>query len=167
MDEQEFTTVWQQLQKRLSRYARSIFARDEEAEDAVQDTFCRLWMRRDDIQSSSHAQALAVTAVKNASIDAHRRLTVRQPVEIEPDKLNIAYTHVAEDLEHADTFNHIEQIVMSSLSDRERTVFRLIEYDDLSTNEVAKQLDISQQAVRKALSRARCTIREQFLKRND
>ena len=79
MEEQELTTLWQQMQQRLSRYARSIFARGEEAEDAVQDTFCRLWMRRDDIRSSSHAQALAVTAVKNASIDAHRRHLVRQP----------------------------------------------------------------------------------------
>ncbi|MGN0214540.1 MAG: RNA polymerase sigma factor [Muribaculaceae bacterium] len=164
MNEQEFTSVWQQLQQRLSRYARSIFARDEEAEDAVQDTFCRLWMRRGDIRSTSHAQALAVTAVKNASIDAHRRRLVRHTVDFEPDKIEVAYTHVAEDVEQTDTFESIEKIVMNSLGERERTVFRLIEYDDLSTVEAAKHLGISDQAVRKALSRARCTIRKQFLK---
>ena len=152
MEEQELTTLWQQMQQRLSRYARSIFARGEEAEDAVQDTFCRLWMRRDDIRSSSHAQALAVTAVKNASIDAHRRHLVRQLVEIDPNMGDAAYSHV------------VEKIVMNRLGERERTVFRLIEYDDLSTDEVAKRLGISNQAVRKALSRARCTIREQFVK---
>lgn len=163
MEEQELTTLWQQMQQRLSRYARSIFARGEEAEDAVQDTFCRLWMRRDDIRSSSHAQALAVTAVKNASIDAHRRHLVRQPVEIDPNMADAAYSHVAEDAERDDLFNHVEKIVMNRLGERERTVFRLIEYDDLSTDEVAKRLGISNQAVRKALSRARCTIREQFV----
>ena len=164
MEEQELTTLWQQMQQRLSRYARSIFARGEEAEDAVQDTFCRLWMRRDDIRSSSHAQALAVTAVKNASIDAHRRHLVRQLVEIDPNMGDSAYSHVAEDAERSDFFNHVEKIVMNRLGERERTVFRLIEYDDLSTDEVAKRLGISNQAVRKALSRARCTIREQFVK---
>ena len=130
----------------------------------MQDTFCRLWMRRDDIRSSSHAQALAVTAVKNASIDAHRRHLVRQPVEIDPNMGDAAYSHVAEDAERDDFFNHVEKIVMNRLGERERTVFRLIEYDDLSTDEVAKRLGISNQAVRKALSRARCTIREQFVK---
>ena len=164
MNEQELTSVWQQLQQRLSRYARSVFSRSEEADDALQDTFCRLWMRRDDIQSSSHAQALAVTAVKNASIDAHRRHQVRQPVEIDPNMLDAAYSHVAEDAERNDTFRHIEQIVMRQMSERERTVFSFIEYDDLTTAEVAERLGISDQAVRKALSRARCTIRQQFLK---
>ena len=164
MNEQELTSVWQQLQQRLSRYARSVFSRSEEADDALQDTFCRLWMRRDDIRSSSHAQALAVTAVKNASIDAHRRHLVRQLVEIDSNMGDAAYSHVAEDAERNDTFRHIEQIVMRQMSERERTVFRFIEYDDLTTAEVAERLGISDQAVRKALSRARCTIRQQFLK---
>ena len=55
---------------------------------------------------------------------------------------------------------------MHNLSERERAVFTMKEYDGLSTEEIATRLGISQDAVRKALSRSRQTIREQYIKIN-
>ncbi|MGM9804147.1 MAG: RNA polymerase sigma factor [Muribaculaceae bacterium] len=163
MDEKELTSVWQQLQQRLSRYARQVFSRTEEAEDALQDTFCSLWLHRNDIKSSSHAQALAVTAVKHASIDLHRRKNVRHEVPLDADTPG-AYSHVAEDTEMHETFGNIEQIIMSQLSEREKAVFKMKEYDCLKTEEIAGKLQISDEAVRKALSRARIKIRQYYIK---
>ena len=77
-----------------------------------------------------------------------------------------AYSHVYEDLNAKETFEEIEHAVMHNLSERERAVFTMKEYDGLSTEEIATRLGISQDAVRKALSRSRQTIREQYIKIN-
>ena len=53
---------------------------------------------------------------------------------------------------------------MHDLSERERTVFAMKEYRDLSTEEIASHLGISPEAVRKALSRARIAVRNHFEK---
>ena len=162
MDEKQMTSIFEQLQRRLSRYAHSLFHHDEDAEDALQDAFCSLWLHRRDINDPNHAQAIAITQVKRASIDAHRRQERHGVVPLDEHHADGAYSHVAEDAERHDAFRRIEQIVMQQLSEREQTVFRMKEYSDMSTEEIASQLGISPEAVRKALSRARITIRNHF-----
>lgn len=162
MDEKQMTSIFEQLQRRLSRYAHSLFHHDEDAEDALQDAFCSLWLHRRDINDPNHAQAIAITQVKRASIDAHRRQERHGVVPLDEHHADGAYSHVAEDAERHDVFRRIEQIVMQQLSEREQTVFRMKEYSDMSTEEIASQLGISPEAVRKALSRARITIRNHF-----
>ena len=164
MDEKQMTSIFEQLQQRLSRYARGLFYHDEDAEDALQDAFCKLWTHRQDIRDPHHAQAMAFTQVKHASIDLHRRNERHSVVPLDLRDADGAYTHVAEEVENSDTFSHIEQIVMHDLSERERTVFAMKEYRDLSTEEIASHLGISPEAVRKALSRARIAVRNHFEK---
>ena len=158
------TSIFEQLQRRLSRYARGLFYHDEDAEDALQDAFCSLWLHRRDINDPNHAQAVAFTQVKHASIDLHRRNERHSVVPLDLRGADGAYTHVAEEAENSDTFSHIEQIVMHDLSERERTVFAMKEYRDMPTDEIASRLGISPDAVRKALSRARISIRNHFEK---
>ena len=147
MDEKQMTSIFEQLQQRLSRYARGLFYHDEDAEDALQDAFCKLWTHRQDIRDPHHAQAVAFTQVKHASIDLHRRNERHSVVPLDLRGADGAYTHVAEEVENSDTFSHIEQIVMHDLSERERTVFAMKEYRDLSTEEIASHLGISPEAV--------------------
>lgn len=166
MDEQQITSVWLSLRQRLRRYAQSVLGNNDDADDTLQDSFCKLWANRDKINDSQHMQALAVTMVKHASIDAHRQSQTRNVVALNDTNSDGAYTHVYEDLNTKETFEEIEHAVMHNLSERERAVFTMKEYDGLSNEEIATRLGISQDAVRKALSRSRQTIREQYIKIN-
>jgi len=167
MNDEQLTSVWQRIQQRLNRYAHSLMTSDEDAEDALQECFCKLWTKRGDINSPSHAQALAVTMMKHTSIDAHRREETRNFVALDDTLSYGTYSHVAEELEAKETFQSVEHTLMTQLNENERQVFRLKEYDGLTTNEISTRLGISTDAVRKALSRARCTLRKQYIISNE
>lgn len=166
MDEQQLTSIWQQLQQRLRRYAHTAFANDEDAEDALQDSFYKLWTNRQNINTASHAQALAVTMVKHSSIDAHRKNLSHSIVPLDDAESYGSYSHVSEETEAHETFLLIENALQNELSERERQVFTMKEYDGLSTEEIADRLEITCDAVRKAVSRARQTIRKQYNEQN-
>ena len=67
-------------------------------------------------------------------------------------------------MDTGDPFRHVEQVGRHERWERERTVFAMKEYRDLSTKEIASHLGISPEAVRKALSRARIAVRNHFEK---
>ena len=77
--------------------------------------------------------------VKHASIDAHRQSQTRNVVALSDTNSDGAYSHVYEDLNAKETFEEIEHAVMHNLSERERAVFTMKEYDGLSTEEIFKK----------------------------
>ena len=67
------TSAYLSLKERLRIRAQRITGRPDEAEDALQDAFYRLWTRQYDIRTADQAEALLHTAVRNASVDQVRR----------------------------------------------------------------------------------------------
>ena len=61
------------LSRKLYFVAFRFLKRQEEAEDAVQEVFIRLWNRLDELDKYSSLEALAVTATRNYCIDILRK----------------------------------------------------------------------------------------------
>ena len=69
----EFNNQVLLLSRKLYTTAFRFLKRQEEAEDAVQEVFIRLWNRLDELDRYNSLEAFAVTTVKNYCIDLLRR----------------------------------------------------------------------------------------------
>jgi len=150
------TRTYISLQEKFKRRAARILGASDEVEDTLQDAFYRLWTRHYDIRSGPEAEALLSTAVRNASIDRLRRRKETVPL----DKAGGMEDGRMEAAERKMKLAIVNEIVESRLSEIQRYILRRKEYEDVSLEEIAKELGMQGAAVRMQLSRARKTILE-------
>ena len=140
MNEEPLITTFIQLRKGFLKLASRFLLNEEDASDALQDAFCRLWPRRHQIHSSEEAKALAVTTIRNLCIDQVRK-----------EKIPLMELDVERDSNLTET---IEENIEKK------------EYEEESIDEIAKELNMQPSAVRMQLSRARKIIRECYRNRH-
>ena len=159
MNEEPLITTFTQLRKGFLKLASRFLPNEEDASDALQDAFCRLWPKRNQIHSSQEAEALAVTTIRNLCIDQIRKEKV--PImELDVERDSILTETIEERIERQELFLEVEELIDRKLSPIQRLILRKKEYEEKSIEEIARALDMQQAAVRMQLSRARKIIRE-------
>ena len=138
---------------------------EEDASDALQDAFCRLWPKRNQIHSSQEAEALAVTTIRNLCIDQIRKEKM-DVVELDAERDSKPSETIEERLAKEELFLEVEEIINRQLSPMQRQILREKEYEGKSIEEIADGLQMQPTAVRMQLSRARIIIRECYKKRH-
>ena len=73
MSKETLTSTFTELRKGFLRLAMRFLPSQEDADDALQEAFFRLWKQADRISSREEAEALTVVTVKNLCIDILRR----------------------------------------------------------------------------------------------
>lgn len=135
------------------------------SEDVLQDAFCKLWGGKYKVGSVKEAIGLLSKTGRNLEIDEYRK-SVRRPalvklgdrqVEDEPDDSG----------EREALFRKVEESVDSELTDLQRLIVRKREFEGRSFERIAKDLGMSQEAVRMHISRARKILREKFRNENE
>ena len=161
MSEETLVSAFTILRRRLRSIATNLMPHCDDAEDALQETFCRLWQRRDTINSTKEAEALAATTLRNICIDQHRRRKIETvPIDERHDTLE-------DDNENKEELiNEVESIISQELTPLQKDILQRKEYNGESTEEIATSLGMQEAAVRMQLSRARKKIRECYQKRN-
>jgi RNA polymerase sigma-70 factor (ECF subfamily) len=141
----------------LVGYASSILDNRDAAEDVAQETFVRLWERREAWKPAGSVRALLFRVARNLSVDELRRRSARertertaprQPLRLLPD----------EEAENREIKDIIARAV-ASLPQRRREVFILVRYHGLSYRETAAVLDLSVQTVANHLTMALADLR--------
>jgi RNA polymerase sigma-70 factor (ECF subfamily) len=160
--EKTFTNVFQRLNRRLLHLARGILGNEMEAEDAVQESFCRMWERREQMGSEGEVAAMITTTVKNVSIDTLRRQSHTGTIDID-EVAESPSTAEVETNEAEERFRRIEALIESELSPTARHVLRRREYDGADFDTIAQELNLQPTAVRMHLSRARQKIMNAYL----
>ena len=162
MSEEQLVTTFTTLRKKFLHLASRLLPHDEEAEDALQDAFCRLWPRRDRINSSAEAEALTTTTIKNICIDRLRKKELETvPIDNERETIEDKLC----ELEREELINEVEEIINKALTPTQQLIIKEKEYKDKSIEEIASMLNMQPTAVRMQLSRARKRIREIYKER--
>jgi len=165
MSEQTLVFTFTELRRGFLRLASHFLPNEDDANDAIQDAFCRLWPRRDEINTKEEAEALTVTTVKNLCIDALRKKHI-DTVEIEEWR-DAEMTEAADEIiEREERFRQVKDIIDKELSPLQIDIFYKKEFEDMSVDNISKELDMQPTAVRMQLSRARKTIRECYKNQN-
>ena len=118
----------------------------------MQDTLLRLWQMVGELRQPFDALALRLT--RNLCIDMLRQ---RKPMVMLTDSSETG---------EADNDERIERMmaVISTLPTLQQTILRLRHLEGMEMNEIADLIGSSEVAIRKALSRARQTVRQIYLK---
>ena len=143
--ENNVLTIFTCIRQRLHTTARSI-AGEDNADDVLHDAFCKLWTER-----------IAATIVKNVSIDYLRSAQRSvQPANV------CGATDDAKEQDMRERFDAVKRIVEMQLSDTQRRVLWMRDYEGYSFAEIAAAVDMTEENVRQTLSRARKQIRETY-----
>ena len=161
MSDKTLTTVFTKLRKKFLNMAMTILPDEEDAADALQDAFCKLWPRRDTINDEAKAEALTGVTLRNICIDKTRKRKLPTiPLDEEHDTVDSETTYN----EREERYNTVKAIIDNGLTVLQRRIIELKEIQGVGVEEIAKQLQMTESAVRMNLSRARNRIRECYRK---
>ena len=161
MSDKTIRTVFTKLRRKFLGMAMAILSNEEDAADALQDAFCKLWPRRDTINDEAKAEALTGITLRNICIDRTRKRELPTvPLDEEHDTVDTETTYK----EREERYNTVKAIIDNELTELQRTIVELKEIEGLEIEEIARRQNMTESAVRMNLSRARNKIRECYRK---
>jgi RNA polymerase sigma-70 factor (ECF subfamily) len=162
MNHKEFVQIITPFKDKLFRLAKRMLVSTEEAEDATQEVFARLWNKNKTLERYNSIEALAMTMTKNYCLD---QLKSKRATNVSITHTNYQDKIVSLDtqIEHKNTLQWAEKL-MNDLPKQQQIILQLREIEEYEFSEIAKVLEMNETAVRVALSRARKTLREQLEK---
>ncbi len=162
MDQKEFIKVISPFKDRLYRLAKRLLVSNEEAEDATQEVLVKLWNNKGKLESYSSVEAMAMTMTKNYCLDQlkSKRATEMRIVHNNYTDRQAGLQQQAED---RDSWKWAEKI-MQKLPEQQKLIVQMRDIEQYEFEEIAKIMDMNENAVRVALSRGRKTMREELLK---
>ncbi|GAB1309140.1 sigma-70 family RNA polymerase sigma factor [Urechidicola sp. KH5] len=165
MKQSEFLNLVMPFKDKVYRLSKRLLVSSEEAEDATQELYLKLWKNKEKISSYKNVEAFAMTMTKNYCFD---RLKSKQASNMSLVHSN--YKEKGETLERKTELNDSVSIVhklIEELPEQQRAIIQLRDVEQYEFEEISKMLNLKPTAVRVALSRARKSIREQLIKQHN
>jgi RNA polymerase sigma-70 factor (ECF subfamily) len=149
------------LRQKFLVTAMGLMHKEEDAEDAVQETLLRLWNMREQLDELVSPGAFAMQIVKNICIDRLRTQRKQANIEDFPFETNseTPYLHA----ERSDTAAIVRQII-EHLPELQKIIIRMRDIEGYELQEIADITQTQVSAVSMNLSRARKKVREQLIK---
>jgi RNA polymerase sigma-70 factor (ECF subfamily) len=140
----------------LFRYLCRAVGQADMARDLTQDVFVRAAGSRASPTDGADARAWLFTIARNLALDHHRRQRVAERPDAQPAGTTAAATPATQEL--AAVVND----AIGALSDLDRDVFLMRETAGLGYAEIAKVCDLTPEAVRSRIHRARLELRRRL-----
>ncbi len=151
------------IKNKLYRFALRIVKNTVEAEDIVQETFLKLWAKKDSLQELRNVEAFAMTMTRNLCLDK-LKAKYSKNLELEQATLNTTDDNPHQKMDIKDTLENVHQII-DQLPEQQRIVIQLRDIEHCDFDEIAEVTQLSLNNIRVILSRARKKVRDTLLKR--
>ena len=154
------------MRRRLLQVAQGILGNRMEAEDAVQDAFCRMWTRRSELHDGGAAAAILTTTTRHVSIDILRKRKATLDIDESPDALGGGeppeWERQERQAEAQQRWQEVQRLMAEALTPEQQLVLRRRDYEGASFEAIAAELHSTPTAVRMHLSRARRKILQTY-----
>lgn len=151
----DIDSIVRQYSKMLFKICLVILCNEQDAEDAVQDTFFKYFRKAPAFDSVEHEKAWLITVASNICKNMRRFKAMHKQLNI--DELYDYYeTHKDATL--------LEALML--LPDKYKTVLLLYHVEDYKVNEIAQILTISPSAVKMRLQKGRKLLKEKYREEN-
>lgn len=161
MDIGEFKQRFLPLQRVMYFIAFRVSGSAQEAEDAVQEAFLRLWTSRNRLPQMDSPEAYCTTLVRRICYERHRQKHA-QVVSIDTAKPVAPTSDDIEERIDRSQMTAMVKAIIKLLPEQQRLVITLHDVDGHDNSEVAAITGLSEVNVRVILSRARKTVRDRL-----
>ena len=163
MDAREFKQRFMPFHRRLYRVGYHLTGNAQDAEDLLQDTYLKLWQKRDDLKEEAMTEAYLVTLMQNLFRDQRRLKRIDTSEDIEdhaepPDEQSLSQTIEAKD--EAQQMG----VLMDGLPERDSTILKMHLVEDKSYEEMERDTGLSQGNLRIIMMRTKQKLKQQYLK---
>ena len=165
MNQSEFLKTVMPFKDKVFRLAKRLLVSTEEAEDATQELYFKLWKNKSKLTEYNSVEAFAMTMTKNYCFD---RLKSKQAGNLTLVHSNYKEkdTPLERRVELNDSVSRVHKLI-ENLPEQQKIIIQLRDIEEYEFEEIAEMLQINPTAVRVSLSRARKTIREQLTKQHN
>ena len=171
-DAAAFEELVLRYQERLSTVLEHLVGSRDLAEDLTQDVFLRVYRARKTYVAGAKFATWLFTIANNVASNALRRRSRRPEVTLQPRDSGSMGGRPMETLLQASSgqmparrlakveLREIVRMALGALNERQRTAIVLSKFEDLSYADIAETMQLSPQAVKSLLSRARANLRD-------
>lgn len=159
-DEKAFELVFRKYYPELCGFALKYVQNQDVAEELVQELFCTLWKKLDNLVINTSLKSYLYSAVRNAAFNyfKHQEVTNRYTAY----QLERGETHTHENtMEVKELQSQIDKAVQS-LPEKCREVFRLSRFEHKKYKEIAEELNISIKTVENQMGKALSVMRKEL-----
>lgn len=162
-----FKVIFNKYYSRLYYFILEFILMDDQAENIVQDTFCTLWIKRNELKDDSNLSAYLFTVAKNNCLYRLRDQRYRQrlftSIPFSRDEIDLNAEALDTLDSSAETFMEIDSIIadtMEELPPQCKRIFLMSRFEEKKNREIAEELNISVKVVEKHISKALKKFRE-------
>jgi RNA polymerase sigma-70 factor, ECF subfamily len=151
--ESEFEKVFKKHFKGLHSYACTILKDDVMAEEMVQNVFCRLWEKTDQIDIRESVSGYLYRSVYHESLNYLKHLKVRDAYQVYALSQADHFTDTTQALELSELEQRLDR-ALSELPEKCRTIFQLSRFEELKYQEIADRLQLPVKTVENQMGKA-------------
>jgi len=163
-----FTTLMKQYDRKISRLTLKITRNPEDADDALQDAFLKAYAHLRSFQGDSRFYTWLARIAVNEALTRLRRHNTHRTISLEDDGAPRDVADYGESPEQHCAKTERREILAEALQELEpplRLVLTLRYLEDRSSEEIARELNLTVPAVKSRLMRARLKLRHRLHRR--
>lgn len=171
-DAAAFEELMLRYQNRVLKILQHLVGNRDLAEDLSQDVFLRVYRARKNYQPGAKFSTWLFTITNNVASNAKRGLARKHEINVDGsasgamganplDHMALAASgQMPTRLLDKSELSEIVQLALGELNERQRLAVLLNKFEDMSYADIAECMELSPQAVKSLLSRARNTLRD-------
>jgi len=164
-DKDAFRMIVKQYQRMLFSLSLKMLGDEEEAKDAVQDAFVKMWMERRSYDRRYRLSTWLYTITSRLCLDRLKRMKRLVPLPEDEEVLRdyCSSQNLQRQLENKE-WEAIVRVLAEGLSEKQRVVFTLSVLEGLDSDEIREITGFDASQVKSNLYVARKTIKERLKK---
>ncbi len=171
-DAAAFEELMLRYQDRLVTVLEHLVGSRDSAEDLAQDVFLRIYRSRKSYVPGAKFSTWLFTIANNVASNARRSRSRRKEVSVESHAADASGPFGIEQMATAASglmparmadkaeMRDVVREAVSTLNERQRLAVLLSKFENMSYEEISETMEMSPQAIKSLLSRARCNLRE-------
>ncbi|MGY5252418.1 RNA polymerase sigma factor [Sphingobacterium spiritivorum] len=157
-----FTEIYNRYAVVLYLHARHMLGQDDEARDVIQELFAGIWNKHDKLDFEQHLRAYLYRSVRNMILNIIRHERVKENYLTELGTFANTEPIEADELIRYNELKRLIEKEIERMPKKMKIVFELSRDQNLSHEEIAKQLGISKTTVKKQVSNAVRQLKRKF-----
>lgn len=163
MNAEEFKQRFMPYHRMLYRVAFSLTGNVLDAEDLLQDTFMRMWQKREQLTSALVNEAYLIIMMRNLHLDRLRVKTLDTSIPLESVCMASDPNRPDDKAERQNEAFLMKELI-EHLPQKEKDIIRMYLLEELSYEEMEASTGMKQGNLRQIVLRTRNKLKEQFTK---